>query len=158
MSGVVDEKGKWIIKPTKYNSISTFELGGTVYFACLEYGENRCSDICDMQGNLLKHTKYSLIEPELNTNGELQYKIYHGFSYGIMSQDGKVIQAPPSETVYKPAMIKGKSGYIVIDKNYMWGFADNQKKMIVPCAYDYVEIEDSYMSPLEKVIFTKTCH
>lgn len=145
LSGVVDEKGKWIIKPTKYNLISTYDVGGTVYFACLEYGENRCSDICDIQGKLLKHTKYTLIEPEFNTNGELQYKIYHGFSYGIMSQDGKVIQAPSSETIYKPTMIKGKRGYIVIDKNYMWGFADNQKKMIVPCAYDYVEIYDSYI-------------
>lgn len=142
-SGVADKDGRWLIKPKQYNELLMCELKGKVYFPYVVYGDNRCSGVCNELGQELNRTQYSFVVPQLNSKQELCYKIQNGYNYGLMDTTGKVLKEPDLVSYY-PQVLNGKK-VNVWTKGNLWGLADENKGVLVPCEYDVAEVRDGYV-------------
>lgn len=146
-SGLIDANGKILIEPNKFNALIINEFKNKIFISYLIYGDNRSSGICDTSGNITINTKYTYVIPELNySSNNLYYKISLGNSFGKMSLDGKILEQPIAEKTYRFGKIGDKSFYIVIDENSYFGVADKNKKIVIPCEYDFIEVRDSFLS------------
>lgn len=146
-SGITRENGEWIIAPTKYNHLIVENLGDDVYFSYLIFGDNRCSGVLDIQGREMIFTHYSATRPIMTTNGELHYQIQHGLvSKGTMDSNGNIILAPKTEETYLLRKFGQNNVYIVINEKGLWGIANENKVMQIPCKYDFISLTYPYFS------------
>ena len=149
-TGIAKENGTWIIKPSKYNAIIVESVKDDVFFSYLTYGINRCSGVLDINGKELISTKYSVTRPSLATNGTINYQVYFGFmSAGLLNSNGEIIQNPKTTKTYTPNKFGSKTIYVVTDENGLWGIADENKTMKIPCKYDFIRLAYPYFTVRE---------
>ena len=150
-NGIADEKGNWIINPSKskYQGFIVKEVKGEVYFAYMIFGEDRCSGVLDSKGREVRSTHYTVTWPMEDKNGNLCFSIQHGFSLGEMDIEGNVTKMPVTSKSYNLKAFGDKVLYIVVDENGLWGIADKAKEMKIPCKYDYINLTYPYFSVKE---------
>lgn len=145
LSGLVDEYGKFVIRPDKYNALIVSDIAGDVRVSYFIYGSNRSTGVCDIMGNVLIDTKYTYVIPKIDSCKNLYYEIAIGNSLGKLSLSGDVIEAPIAKKSYIKSKLGSKSFYIVIDENSRYGIANTKKRMIIPCEYDLIEVSAPYL-------------
>lgn len=146
LSGLIDSRGKTIIPPNKYNALILSDLNDEVYISYLKYGANRSSGICDFSGNIVLDTKYTYVIPVLDSSNNLYYKVAIGNSVGKMAQDGTIIKAPVAKKSFNYTKFGSDFIYTVIDENSYYGVANKNKQIVIPCEYDFVEVEYPYIT------------
>lgn len=149
-SGIAIENGEWLIPPTKYNHIDVRKLRDEVFFSYLIYGKDRCSGVLDSKGKEIVSTNYSFTYPVLDTSGNLYFKIQHGLSStGTMDVNGNITKAPNTKETYTSSVFGKKNIYVTINEKGLWGIADENKKIQIPCKYDYINLTYPYFTVRE---------
>ncbi len=144
--GIIDDKGKIIISPERhFNIVSMIDdkkNGITYSFVIYGNGQKTMSGVCDSKGKELIRTNYFMTKLVSDNSGDKYYEVTMGNSTGRMSLDGKILVAP--EPYEKETRQWGVSPawYLVCNEKNKYGAKDSNKKELIPCVYDMVQLTE----------------
>lgn len=128
--GYYDRNGKCIIPADKYTEVYSLPNG------VFEVVKDDKASIVDSLGNIKFMTKYRLLDPAKDENGNWYYISYLGKGKGKLSLTGKVIEEVKSTLVTQEKK-SGNFKYIeVLDANGRYGAKSLDGKVIIPNEYD----------------------